>query len=403
MTETGVPTSSGSSPLASNSQQLRTIQHARKAPLGHLLRKALPHLDGTGTRTFSLEPGINPTDYSQSADHAIRVSSIITDPTIGIAPGSEFTPIATPDQPESPLEDTASSLTDRVVTRTSGAIEQITSTLAQKKASLVAGDVINISYGPSIITAATKLYDLVVENTEQSATGELKPEYPNLRRALLGDNADTLSETEKRKKVLDYVSSALKDNPVVQQSLQQWQNITDELKQKGVIIVTAAGNDGNSLYFEDIEHDPSAEQNYLSQSHSVISVGNADANGTFLDPTDDTIHPDSSTGDGQQFNPTIAAPGTNLLTANRYVRPRGNSFQRYTGGLDMRTGTSFGAPVVTSTIALILQNHQHWLQAPAQLFDRVKRALIATAHPSPDSSTAGSGFLNPLAAINFSS
>ena len=140
--------------------------------------------------------------------------------------------------------------------------------------------------------------------------------------------------------------------------------------QKGVVVVTSAGNEGNSSWY------------YVSapaDGFHVIAVGAVRA--------DSLIAGFSSRGptsDGR-IKPDVVAMGVSNVHANP-------------GGVGYGTGngTSYSSPMVAGASALILEAH------PELTPRQVRQALTQTADraKSPDN-TYGFGLINTLAAVNY--
>ena len=132
----------------------------------------------------------------------------------------------------------------------------------------------------------------------------------------------------------------------------------------GVVVVAAAGNNGAAG-----QGNPTP---YPAAYPEVIGVGAITAGGVRAEFSQHGDYVDiAAAGDGV----TVAAPG---------------------GGHRTRQGTSFAAPYVSATAALILQRFPG--STPAQ----VQRRLIATADPAPGggrSDAYGYGLLNPYRAL----
>ena len=170
----------------------------------------------------------------------------------------------------------------------------------------------------------------------------------------------------------------------------------------GLVVVTAAGNLGRG---------PDGRPQYggiTSPGNApwVLTVGAADHGGT-VTRRDDTVAPLSSRGpthiDGM-LKPDLVAPGVSigsladassaLFAANPAARLEGTVDTVAAPYLSL-TGTSMAAPVVTGTIALMLEAN------PALTPNLVKAILQYTAERRPryDVATQGAGFLNARGAV----
>jgi subtilase family serine protease len=125
--------------------------------------------------------------------------------------------------------------------------------------------------------------------------------------------------------------------------------------------------------------------NLLACSPYVIAVASSDTHQTPGYQADDTISPFSSGGDGQQFNPTIAAPGQEVGVPHPYG-PHGRNL--------VINGTSFSTPFTCGILAMMLEAN------PALTFEQVKRILQLSAVPVAHSpADEGAGVLNPQQAV----
>jgi subtilisin family serine protease len=170
----------------------------------------------------------------------------------------------------------------------------------------------------------------------------------------------------------------------------------------GLVVVTAAGNLGRG---------PDGRPQYggiTSPGNApwVLTVGATDHGGTAT-RRDDTIAPFSSRGpthiDGM-LKPDLVAPGVSIgsLADASSALFAENPAARLSGTVDTvsapylsLTGTSMAAPVVTGTIALMLDAN------PALTPNLVKAILQYTAERRPqyDLATQGAGFLNARGAV----
>jgi serine protease AprX len=161
------------------------------------------------------------------------------------------------------------------------------------------------------------------------------------------------------------------------------------LVSRGVNVVFSAGNSGPGLH----------TLNPYAAAPWVISVGATDAAGRLADF--------SSRGDfgSRNYRPTLVAPGTNVVS----LRASGTNITGTTGlpadaqGLSATeipyyttaSGTSFSAPQVSGTIALMLDANPSL--TPAQVRDILQRT--ATPLPPYYQHEVGAGALNTHAAV----
>lgn len=133
-----------------------------------------------------------------------------------------------------------------------------------------------------------------------------------------------------------------------------------------LVIVAAAGNDGQG---NNLAAYPAA---YSTQFPNVIAVSASDV--------DDAIGQFSDSGDYV----TVAAPGVGVVTPAPYR------------GYLKSDGTSFAAPFVTGTVALVRAAH------PKMTAAQVRSRIEATADPPPATvpdSRYGYGIVNPYLAV----
>jgi serine protease AprX len=175
-----------------------------------------------------------------------------------------------------------------------------------------------------------------------------------------------------------------------------------QLVAHGIVVVAAAGNAGK---------DPAGHVRYggitaPGNAPWVLTVGASSHMGT-IDRADDTIAAFSSRGPAAidyEAKPDLVAPGVGIeslsdpsstfyRTRSAYLLP-GTIPTAYLPYLSLN-GTSMSAPVVTGTVALMLQAN------PALTPNLVKAILEYTAelHPDDDALTQGAGFLNAAGAV----
>ncbi|WP_176451570.1 S8 family peptidase [Enemella dayhoffiae] len=135
----------------------------------------------------------------------------------------------------------------------------------------------------------------------------------------------------------------------------------------GIVIVGAAGNEGASN-----------QAPYPGSYRDVIAVGMSDIN--------DQPHPQS------QFHPqmtvSVGAPGVAVLAANP-SGPQGQSWSTV-------DGTSFAAPLVSATVALMLERNRRL--TPQQVRRRLEASADPPASAVPDKQL-GHGVISPYRAL----
>ena len=169
---------------------------------------------------------------------------------------------------------------------------------------------------------------------------------------------------------------------------------------KGITVVTAAGNFGKNSAGQLQWGGISAPGN----APWVLTVGASSTMGT-SDRGDDTMGPYSSSGPTPfdfTAKPDLVAPGTGtvslavsgstfFLTKSQYLVKGSNGLPTYL----TLTGTSMAAPVVSGTVALMLEAN------PNLTPNLIKAILQYTAQVNPGYSALrqGAGFLNTLGAV----
>src|SRR5918912_1650794 len=154
----------------------------------------------------------------------------------------------------------------------------------------------------------------------------------------------------------------------------------------GVVVVVAAGNDGNNVL----------RLNNPASDPYVIAVGSDSANGTAT-TADDTVSAFSNNGNGSR-NPDVIAPGDHVVS----LRDPGSYLDttypaaRIGDRLFRGSGTSQAAAVVSGAAALLIS------QRPDLTPDQVKALLTGTAVKVPGAADTaqGSGLINLAAAKN---
>jgi subtilisin family serine protease len=176
----------------------------------------------------------------------------------------------------------------------------------------------------------------------------------------------------------------------------------EKIVRRGVVVVAAAGNNGRGPGGQ-LRHGGVAAP---GNAPSVLTVGASSHMGTF-DRGDDTIASFSSRGPSAidyGAKPDLVAPGVGIeslsdfgstlySTRAKYLLP-GTVATSYLPYLSL-SGSSMAAPVVTGTVALMLQAN------PSLTPNAVKAILQYTAerYDGYDPLTQGAGFLNALGAV----
>jgi serine protease AprX len=170
----------------------------------------------------------------------------------------------------------------------------------------------------------------------------------------------------------------------------------------GIVVVASAGNYGRNSQGHIVYGGTTAPGN----APWVLTVGASSHMGT-IDRADDTIAPFSSRGPSaidRAAKPDVVAPGVGIESLSVPNSTLYNSYSAYLLPGTVATsyppylslsGTSQATPVVTGTVALMLQSN------PALTPNAVKAALQFTAQPYAgyDPLTQGVGFLNSQGAV----
>jgi serine protease AprX len=170
----------------------------------------------------------------------------------------------------------------------------------------------------------------------------------------------------------------------------------------GIVVVAAAGNAGHNQQ----QHTQYGGVTAPGNAPWVLTVGASSHMGT-IDRSDDTIAPFSSRGPtaiDRAAKPDLVAPGVGIESLSVPNSALYNSMSAYllTGTAATAyppylslSGTSQSTPVVSGTVALMLQAN------PALTPNEVKAILQFTAqiYPAYDLLTQGAGFLNAAGAV----
>lgn len=324
------------------------------------------------------QPAASPWKVS---DHSKATSTIINDPTWGLAPGAQvvdagFAPKGFDGSVDaddinaarSNFMETACNLFDETSQRIYQLLQQKTPDLR----------VISLTWGASMLSVLDSIQEdlnILKENGDYL--------YPNARRQILGP-ALHQGPAAQQQALLNFITQTYY-HPKVQQARQRYIEVTRQAAAQGVTIVAAAGNE-HGQNFSRLSIPPGMEMDELAKSPYVISVAASDTHQTPGYRGDDSIAYFSSRGDGLYFNPTVAAPGQNIYISRPYETLSGNQVE---------SGTSFAVPYVCSVIALLLQVN------PSLTFEQIKSLLQQTAYRLPDYPVAaqGAGVVQPEAAL----
>jgi len=174
----------------------------------------------------------------------------------------------------------------------------------------------------------------------------------------------------------------------------------------GVVVVSAAGNFGKN----DAGLPQYGGVNAPANAPWVLTVGASSTNGTFT-RDDDTMATFSSRGPTYldwAAKPDLVAPGVGVVSladassvfyqSNNQFLVAGSMLTAFQPYLSL-SGTSMAAPIVSGTVALMLQAN------PSLTPNAVKALLQYTAqiHDGYDPLTEGAGFLNALGAVRLAS
>jgi hypothetical protein len=313
-------------------------------------------------------------------DHSYAVGSVINDPAWGVAPGAQVIdagfrmvedPVTDRDNPQLYMENKVQGYC-RIYDDTA---RQINGIMGQADPSL---RVLSLTWGSSRV----KMYvDALAELSEKDEQGNYK--RPVTRDMVLG-NARYGSLDDKIQAVIRFVDN-LCDSPAVQQAHGRYVETTRQLAARGITLCVASGND-HGMMDSTAQFPPGAEFNDLAKSPYVIAVAATDTNQTPGYRQDDRIAPFSSRGDGQLWNPTIAAPGQEV---------RSNRVYGAIGYNMVINGTSYATPYTAGVVGMMVQKN------PRLGFDQIKAILQGTATPLAGTTVADSGVgaLNPEQAV----
>ncbi len=361
-------------------------------------KKGLTGLDGTGVTVRVLEstPGI----------HGDMVSAIVNHPQFGLAPGAEVERdylsteeydfsnrdadveeyfkwlfnqelsrlVPAPDE-AGPFPEEATALRDAFESTISRYFASSWDGIAERVKDFTKSDaqVLNMSMGVDFVGEINVIHKVASELLEQS---------PQLSRALYEEQPGMTPE-QLNQKIIDFISDATFNSPEVAQAHAAYQAVTKEAADEGKVIIVSAGNNqalGRAL--GNYQLSSLATYGNLAMSDYIIGVGASQTNGTPKDVRDDTLTNFSSHGGGR-YTPTVIAQGQDVAVP----------YPLSVDALGRVNGTSFSAPTVAATVALLLQDN------PNMTFNEVKAWLQANAVDIGVSTSAqGAGVLDLVGA-----
>lgn len=137
----------------------------------------------------------------------------------------------------------------------------------------------------------------------------------------------------------------------------------EELWRRGIVVVTAAGNEGPDK----------STITTPGVSSTIITVGALD-DGRTISTGDDKVAEFSSRGpSGQYIKPDLVAPGVDIISTAAPAAMAGKGKRLGNAEYTTMSGTSVATPVVAGMAALLLQENPAW--SP----DKVKRQLMINA------------------------
>lgn len=313
--------------------------------------------------------------------HAKMVAATVSDPVWGVAPGAQVQDMG---ENSETVEDIKSDNVQELFTHIVGQASryyqerstQLQKIISQHDPSL---RVLNSTKGG----CDTRMYNSIWYTLNQHDENRYY-KFPQLRATVLGETAAGTSK-QQFQAVMNYVDKLLDQSPVLQQAHQQYIEMTRQAAQAGIIIVVAAGNERHNEPYN-LPQKPGSELGNYAKSPYVITVAAANTNQTPGQFFNYKIAPFSSRGDGIQWNPTIAVPGSEMPVSFP-IENMGHNFSI--------NGTSFATPFTCGVILLMLQRN------PNLTFDQIKAKLQSAAIPLPGYTVAdqGAGVLNPIAAV----
>jgi len=317
--------------------------------------------------------------------HVYSVSAVINDQTWGVAPEAMVLSYNMPHPEELDLvEDSLPQLIDGVLVKVLtdsnfGAASQQLEQIMRDRALNPTIRVISVPCGISRVDLYQQVEQAINTKTED---GDF--EFPKTRSAVLGSSLFGNSD-QQFQAIINFVDHVIDTHPAVRHAHQAYIDTTRRAAEQGCITTVSVGNSHNDLP-SCFSARADAEYNVLAESPYVIGVAAASTHGKPGQYGQYTVADFSSRGDGRQWNPTIAAPGDEIIFPVTYGPIAKNH---------VSSGTSYSEPFTAGVIALMLQKN------PNLRFHDVKNILQQTAIPGNfTDADAGAGMLNVVGAIS---
>ena len=337
--------------------------------------------------------------YQSAPLHLAKVKETIVSPEYGMSPGANVRGFEPPessrnlklsDYSKSPnqLADFAAAHSTQTVRDLSGFIENT----YLKDGTQGQSRVLNVSHEHSQLTTAEFAAAQMrkdPEGSRQSIEKVLGKERgnswienaktfnkvtvdPSAREGIVKVVTGDVLEREMREKLIPHVKQAVENSQEFKDAMNKYRDVTRRAADSGVSVVVCAGNDGHRA--------DGSVYNYYAQSDHVIGVAGHDSNKTPTDTSDDQMWDGSSPGNAR-YQPTVTAESHNVSSEVDQTL--------------QKSGTSFGAPLVSATIANMRD------QNPAMTFEQTKAKLQQNARPFPgvSSERQGAGRLDSVKAI----
>jgi hypothetical protein len=365
-------------------------------------------IDGTGQVIGYIDPQYN--DFLDKAtNHAFLTEAHMNTQDEGVAPGAKVQgfngevggegslspsnksclmpgfsgPTTPPDEPvvrDSPRE-VGKALENLVSSQYSTMALRMDDILKRREPDM---NVLNMSISTSRSMYMTQMFAML---NHKNKAGEFS--YPRTRQALFGADHQQVPGKVMMQKTAAFVTEKFNEpRGQIKQAQTSYQQAAKNLSEAGVSIVVAADNSqtlkppgsGDSNLPPWSEVMPGAGLNLYAMSEDVITVAASNSQNTPGPGRrgDDTIWVHSSRGEGAGgWNPTIAAPGENIVGHNMVMN-----------------GTSGAAPYVSGVIALMKQAN------PSLTSQDVRGILRGTATDiKMGEADQGAGVINPEQAV----